>query len=142
MLSNTNNLDKLIVTSNDAYVLFRDEINKLGSQEGIFLLPLGKNGEVLNKPTLISLGTNIGIASVKLGDILAEAYKKGAKAFIIAHNHPSGNPKPSDADLVFTNELKNICERLENIQFVDHLIIGSPDAAGGLGFVSIMEFIP
>jgi DNA repair protein RadC len=132
---------QIIVTSNDAYALFRKAIDIVGKNEAIFLLPLGLNGEVLKEPILISQGTNVGVSSIRLGDILAMAYKLDAKAFIIAHNHPSGNPKPSQADIEFTHALKNICERLENIQFIDHLIIGSSDSANGFGFVSITESI-
>ena len=133
MHSNIDHID----SPNDAVVLFREAIGFLENNEGIYLLPLKENGEILEKPFLIAKGTTM--VSVKLGDILAEAYKLNAKAILVAHNHPSGNPKPSSADLEFTAALKDICKRLENIQFVDHIIIGSPDSAGGLGYVSIEE---
>ena len=103
------------------------------------MLPLGANGEVLTKPVLVSIGTQKGTAEVQLGEIFAEAYKANAKAIIIAHNHPSGDPEPSKADIALTDALKDMCDRLGNIQFLDHIIIGSPDSANGLGFVSIAE---
>ena len=114
-----------VFTASDASALFRREIGIAGESEGVFVLPLGANGEVLRKPILVSLGTQKGTTAVQLGEIFAEAYKADAKAIIIAHNHPSGNPKPSKADIVLTDALKDMCEKLGNIQFLDHLIIGS-----------------
>ena len=105
----------------------------------MFVLPLGANGEVLKQPVLVSIGTQKGTAEVQLGEVFSEAYKVDANAIIVAHNHPSGDPKPSKADIAFTAALMDMCDRLGNIQFLDHLIIGSPDSANGLGFVSLAE---
>lgn len=123
----------------DAATLFRKEIGIAGEREGLFVLPLGANGEVLKKPFLVSIGTQKGMVEVQLGEVFAEAYKANAKAIIVAHNHPSGDPKPSKADIAFTDALKDMCDRLGNIQFVDHLIIGSIDSVSGQGFVSLVE---
>ena len=128
-----------IETANDAAALFRENIGIAGEHEGVFLLLLSDDGKVLKEPFLVALGEDKGKAEVKLGDIFSEAYKTDAKAIIVAHNHPSGDPKPSKEDLEFTASIKDICERLGNIKFLDHLIIGSPESAGGLGFVSISE---
>lgn len=129
----------IVKSAADAAVLFRREIGIAGEREGVFVLPLGADGEVLEQPVLVSIGTQKGTAEVQLGEVFSEAYKVGAKAIIVAHNHPSGDPKPSKADIAFTDALKDICDRLSNIQFVDHLIIGSPESENGLGFVSLME---
>ena len=123
----------------DAATLFRKEIGIAGESEGLFVLPLGANGEVLKKPFLVSIGTQKGMVEVQLGEVFAEAYKANAKAIIVAHNHPSGDPRPSKADIAFTDALKDMCDRLGNIQFVDHLIIGSIDSVRGQGFVSLVE---
>lgn len=128
-----------VETAVQAAALFRNEIGIVGEREGMFVLPLGANGEVLTKPVLVSIGAQKGTAKVQLGEVFSEAYKADAKAIIVAHNHPSGDPKPSKADIAFTDALKDICDRLSNIQFVDHLIIGSPESENGLGFVSLME---
>jgi DNA repair protein RadC len=45
---------------------------------------------------------------------------------IVAHNHPSGNPKPSTADAKFTKAIQEACA-LVGIQFLDHLVIGKDD---------------
>ena len=128
-----------IETAADAAALFRRDIGIAGEREGVFVLPLDANGEILKKPVLVSIGTQKGTAEVQLGEVFSEAYKADAKAIIVAHNHPSGDPTPSKADIMFTVALKDMCDRLGNIQFLDHLIIGSPDSANRLGFVSIAE---
>jgi DNA repair protein RadC len=133
------NSNNYIFCAVDAAAMFRREIGIAGESEGLFVLPLGANGEVLKKPFLVSIGTQKGIVEVQLGEVFAEAYKVNAKAIIVAHNHPSGDPRPSKADIAFTDALKDMCDRLGNIQFVDHLIIGSIDSVRGQGFVSIAE---
>lgn len=49
-----------------------------------------------------------------------------AAAVILAHNHPSGDPKPSAEDLALTRRLRQAGEIL-GIELVDHLIIGATD---------------
>jgi len=56
----------------------------------------------------------------------------------VAHNHPSGDPKPSKADLHLTSTLKSAAQLL-GIKFLDHLVLGSPDSENGRGFVSVIE---
>lgn len=133
------NIANHIETAADAAALFYREIRIAEESEGLFVLPLGANGEVLRKPVLVSIGTQKGRVEVQLGEVFAEAYKANAKAIIVAHNHPSGDPRPSKADIAFTDTLKDMCDRLGNIQFVDHLIIGSTYSVKGQGFVSIAE---
>lgn len=47
-------------------------------------------------------------------------------SLVIAHNHPSGNLAPSQADLMFTQRLQSCCQ-LFNLNLLDHLIIGQDD---------------
>ena len=56
-------------------------------------------------------------------EVLKQALILGAHAVIITHNHPSGNPDPSPADLSMTAELYKTLTA-GNILFLDHLIIG------------------
>ncbi len=48
-----------------------------------------------------------------------------AWGFVLVHNHPSGDPRPSEADLEFTHRLKAAADVL-SIRLLDHLIIGRP----------------
>ena len=65
-------------------------------------------------------------------EIFADAITDRAASVIIAHNHPSGNLEPSDADIAVTARLKESGELL-GIDLLDHLIVSKD------GFVSIIE---
>lgn len=54
--------------------------------------------------------------------IFSEALKCNASGIILAHNHPSGNLNPSDADLNLTKKLISGGQILE-IQILDHIIL-------------------
>lgn len=53
------------------------------------------------------------------------ALARQAHAVILVHNHPSGNPQPSDADLRVTRRMKEAGELLQ-IALLDHVILGAP----------------
>lgn len=127
-----------IETSADAAVLFRKAMPKEQSEERMFVLPLDGGGRVLAKPILVSVGHEGGTASIDAGAVFREALKAGAEEIIVAHNHPSGNPAPSKEDIAATLELKELSDKL-GVDFLDHIIIGSPDSANGAGFVSLAE---
>lgn len=55
--------------------------------------------------------------------IIVDALRLGSFSLTIAHNHPSGNPNPSDADLRVTRELAATARSL-GIRLFDHLIFG------------------
>ena len=55
---------------------------------------------------------------------------------IVAHNHPSGDPQPRKEDIEITEGLIDT-GKLLGIRLLDHLVLGSPESAQGMGFVSI-----
>ena len=127
-----------IETAEDAYPLFRAAIPIAKDYEGFFVLPIDIERRPICKPILVSLGHTRGTTAVELGEVFREAFRHNADAIIVAHNHPSGCPKPSKADLHLTSTLKSIAQLL-GIKFLDHLILGSPDCEDGQGFLSIIE---
>ena len=60
-------------------------------------------------------------------ELVKEALQCNAAALVVAHNHPSGNLRPSDADQRLTRNLYLACA-LMNINLLDHLIIGGTAA--------------
>ena len=62
-------------------------------------------------------------ASVHPREIVRAALRHNAAAVILAHNHPSGNPEPSAADVVITQTLKQALD-LVGCRVLDHLIAG------------------
>ena len=59
-------------------------------------------------------------------EIVKRALILSASAIIIMHNHPSGDPTPSKADIKMTNEIDNICKSM-GIVLHDHLIVARRD---------------
>lgn len=57
-------------------------------------------------------------------EVFKGALTRSAAGIIACHNHPSGDPTPSQDDLLLTNRLKEAGE-IMGIKFIDHIIIGS-----------------
>lgn len=69
-------------------------------------------------------------------EVLREAVREGASAFILAHNHPSGDPSPSAQDMRVTRQLREAAAQVE-LHFHDHLVLGEPALDPlGLGYYS------
>lgn len=70
----------------------------------------------------VSLGTlNESLAHPR--EILRPALSHGAYAFVLVHNHPSGDPAPSEADRALTRRIREAAELMQ-IHLLDHVIIG------------------
>jgi hypothetical protein len=82
---------------------------------------------------LVGLGTNDTVL-MHPREVLRPATVQNAKAIIIAHNHPTGEPTPSDGDINATRELIRAAALL-NIELLDHVIIG--DARRKNGYASL-----
>ena len=71
---------------------------------------------------VISVGTvNASLVSVR--EILIESLKHLAVNVILLHNHPSGDPSPSKADIDITKDLNKALDSI-GIELVDHIVIG------------------
>jgi DNA repair protein RadC len=69
-------------------------------------------------------------------EVFREAIKESAAAVLCAHNHPSGDPSPSSADIKMTRQLRDAAQAVD-IQLVDHVILGRPASdPAGLGYYS------
>lgn len=80
---------------------------------------------------------SVNQAQVRIGEVFRDAVRQNATALIIVHNHPSGDPAPSAADVALTTELTKAGALLD-VEVLDHLIIGQGRHASlrrlGLGF--------
>lgn len=65
-------------------------------------------------------------------EIFRGAVRYSAARIIVGHNHPSGNPEPSEADIHFTRRMSE-CGELMGIELLDHIIVGEQE------FVSLKE---
>lgn len=71
---------------------------------------------------VISIGSS-NASIVSPGEIFYSALQKRAAYIVLLHNHPSGNPNPSDEDIRVTFRIKE-CGDLLGILLMDHIIIG------------------
>lgn len=76
-------------------------------------------------------------ATVRVGELFRDAVRHNAVAIVLAHNHPSGDPTPSSADVALTVDVVE-AGRLLDITVIDHLVIGQGRHVSlkrlGLGF--------
>ncbi|GFH39935.1 RadC family protein [Lactococcus insecticola] len=90
-------------------------------QEHLVAVYLDGKNKIIKKRTIF-VGT-VNSASANPREILHFAVKTLAAGLVIVHNHPSGDPKPSDADLIFTERMESACDHL-GLTFIDHIVIG------------------
>lgn len=94
--------------------------NKIELLEQAKILVLNRSNQVLGISHLSTGGTSGTVVDPK--QVFALALKANASAIILAHNHPSGNLYPSDADDKITSKLYK-AGKLLDIEVLDHLII-------------------
>jgi proteasome lid subunit RPN8/RPN11 len=84
---------------------------------------------------LVSIGTRDTLL-VTIGDMFRSAVVMAAATVIVMHNHPSGDPEPSDGDIRVTENLVS-AGRLLNIQVMDHVIVGSANDGRPIRYCSM-----
>lgn len=112
----------LVKSSREAHeVLFQSwDKTKMEFVEQFKVLLLNRASHVIGIYELSTGGTASTIVDVKL--TMVAALKANASSIVLAHNHPSGNMKPSDADLSLTSKLAN-AGKLLDITVVDHIVL-------------------
>lgn len=90
-------------------------------EEHIYLLCFNAKNTVIGAFEVGIGGMDACIVDPK--NIFIRALLCGAVSIILAHNHPSGNPEPSAADIQLTKRIKEAADIL-NINLLDHVVIG------------------
>jgi len=110
-----------IQNSRDAYDILKQIWNNetLELREEFKIILLNRANRVLGYYNLSTGGVSGTVADPKL--IFQCALKANASSLVLAHNHPSGNLQPSQADIALTRKIKEGGKFLE-IQLIDHLI--------------------
>lgn len=88
-----------------AYALYLNQDNRV---KGFLKLSDGGMTNVIVDPRVLMMGA--------LGCM--------ATAIVLCHNHPSGNPRPSEDDRLLTKKLLAAC-KLMDISFIDHIVMGA-----------------
>lgn len=108
-----------IITSKDAYDAMKGKLIDLPHEE-FWLITLNRANTIIKKELISRGGVSGTVVDTKI--IFKFAVECYASSIIICHNHPSGNLKPSDADLRITKSIKEAGKIME-IPLIDHLII-------------------
>ena len=119
--------DKPIISSSlDAYNVLVNFFpsETLSLQERFVAMYLNRSNRVIGVYHMSTGGITGTVVDIRL--LLSVALKTAATGIILAHNHPSGNLKPSDADKDLTNKIKKASEYMD-IKLLDHLIIVPED---------------
>lgn len=106
-----------------AVMYFQSELESW--EREVFMVIFLDNQNRLIKTEKMFYGT-INQASVHPREIIKEALKCNAAAILVAHNHPSGNCTPSEADRYLTRKIEMACDLID-LRFVDHIIVGKGD---------------
>ena len=109
-----------ITSKYDVINLLMDELQT--EENEVLKILMLNNQNILKKISTIAVGNENNI-SVNIKAILSEPVKMQIPKIILVHNHPSGDPAPSDIDIKFTQKVKNAANLLD-IQVLDHIIIG------------------
>ena len=113
----------------DVGKLVRGEMEHL-AQEQVRVLLLNRRNRLIGQRVVYH--GNAYSCVVRAAEVYRPAVIESAPAIIMVHNHPSGLPEPSPEDVSITRTIVE-AGRLLDIEFLDHMVIGSP------GMVSFKE---
>ncbi len=113
--------EKEKVTSvNDLYKIFSQYLSDLQTEE-FWAIFLNQKNHVIYKTQISKGGISGTLVDVRV--IFRMAIEHFATSVVVAHNHPTGNLNPSQADISITRKIKEAGDLLD-IKLLDHLIIG------------------
>ena len=119
-MSKENDIMMQVKYPKDVAEIFYEEF-KMEKQE-IFKIVLLNTKNYITKIIDFAKG-KINSINLDIREILQEIIKQNADRIIIIHNHPSGDPTPSKADINFTKKLYHASE-IVGIKLIDHIVIG------------------
>lgn len=91
------------------------------AEEHVWLMAMDVKCKIIGIFEVTHGSVSVSVASTR--EIFVRLCLCGASMFILCHNHPSGDPSPSNEDCIFTKKLKE-ASKIMNIPFTDHIIIG------------------
>jgi DNA repair protein RadC len=112
--------DQRINSSEEVYQYLRLRLRDLPREE-FFVLYLTTRHDILDCTSLFKGTLTESLVSPR--DIVHGALQRGAAAMILAHNHPSGDPQPSEEDRQVTRKIGGACAYFD-LRLIDHLIVG------------------
>ena len=121
-MSKPSNFKKIQIKCTEQLANLVMEELRFEKREYVKLFLLNNKNEILKNIDTAIGGTNF--ANVNMKEIIGEALKIKAPKIILVHNHPTGDPTPSKADITFTDRLYNAAKMFD-IELIDHIVIGN-----------------
>jgi len=113
--------EKRLTSSSDVASYYLARLSKL-KKEHIIAIFLDAKNRVIKEET-ISIGI-LDSSIIHPREVFRTAIKEAAASLILLHNHPSGDPSPSDEDIKITEKLRE-ASSLVGIPLLDHIVIGN-----------------
>ncbi|WP_152654756.1 DNA repair protein RadC [Oceanobacillus sp. CFH 90083] len=115
-------IDAYIIRSpEDGANYVMEEMRNL-AQEHFVALFLNTKNQIIHRQTLFIGSLNASIVHPR--ELFREAVKRSAASILVCHNHPSGDPTPSQEDILVTKRLVE-SGKIIGIEVIDHLVIGN-----------------
>lgn len=108
-----------ITCSKDAYLLLKQRVLDIYHEE-FYAVFMNRSNEVIKISRISSGGISGTAVDAKI--IFKEAIVNKSSGMIVAHNHPSGQLKPSNSDKILTNKLREFGQLID-LPVLDHLIL-------------------
>ena len=121
-MSKPSNFKKIQIKCTEQLANLVMEELRFEKREYVKLFLLNNKNEILKNIDTAIGGTNF--ANVNMKEIIGEALKIKAPKMILVHNHPTGDPTPSKADITFTDRLYNAAKMFD-IELIDHIVRGN-----------------
>ena len=126
-----------------------DAVSGPASAAGVARLALrGEASEVLIVLAVDSRGRVVSVIEVARGgasslcayapEVLRAVLLSGVNGFVLAHNHPSGDPTPSAEDVHFTKRVNAAADAV-GLSLLDHVVVGEPGRGYCPGYVSMLD---
>jgi DNA repair protein RadC len=124
-----------VASPEDVFSLIGPEMQML-AQESVRVILLNHRKRLIHLGEVFRGTGNESFANPS--EILRKAISLGAHAFVVVHNHPSGDPTPSLADHEVTRRIKSAALAV-GIEFTDHIIIGCRSESSNDPYFSFRE---
>jgi DNA repair protein RadC len=97
--------------------------------ENLHVLLVNNRYQLVHEQT-VAIGTAQGL-NVTPRDVIQVVLQREVPAFVLVHNHPSGDPTPSEADYLFSQEVQKAAAYF-NLELLDHVIVATSGSASAL----------
>lgn len=118
-----------VISPKDVFEYLRYDLTELKQEHFVGIYLDAKNNIISSKTLFIG---SLSMSVVHPREVFNWAVRLSAASIIVVHNHPSGDPTPSQSDIEVTKAIKDAGVTMD-IQLVDHIVIGKTE------FISLKE---